>query len=281
MIKSKQIPVTDEKINQTIFSYNNFINVGNNKTSPFYQIYAIIPTPNSLNHLSALLNSIKGIHQSSLLALPLNRVTVILEATNNKTVSFSKKNLIHYLETIENLFAHYSLLPFRFGMVLSPLTLIDLIRSKESELIQNLTFISQKTEFGLKVFWQSPEIRDKQITARMSKNSFFLTSSKNLTTSQQYLIKKVHKHRYIAYREAICEEVAAKIEHSISKLNVIVKHEKNCSDNLLLETYFLLNGKQSDKLRQIILELGNKEKDLQLILTGPWPPFNFINVTLK
>jgi hypothetical protein len=44
---------------------------------------------------------------------------------------------------------------------------------------------------------------------------------------------------------------------------------------MVLNSAFLVDDRRMAEFRQLVTELGGQRPDIQLDLTGPWPPYSF------
>jgi hypothetical protein len=50
---------------------------------------------------------------------------------------------------------------------------------------------------------------------------------------------------------------------------------------LMVDAVFLIDRRNQDELVNTISELQNHFSGLKFVLTGPWPPFSFVDITIK
>ena len=51
-------------------------------------------------------------------------------------------------------------------------------------------------------------------------------------------------------------------------------------DNII-DAVFLLEKDKKEDCINVVNNLQNKYPSLNLMLTGPWPPYNFVDITIK
>ena len=57
--------------------------------------------------------------------------------------------------------------------------------------------------------------------------------------------------------------------------------EKLKSDNLLLNAYYLVEKEKQRDFKEAFERAKNTPGDLNYLFSGPWPPYNFINLSKK
>ena len=55
-----------------------------------------------------------------------------------------------------------------------------------------------------------------------------------------------------------------------------INHQQSTINNQLLSLYFLVPGKSIDPFRRVFRHLHSRMETTKLLLSGPWPPYNFV-----
>jgi hypothetical protein len=248
-----------------------------------YQLlYAIVATPGQSDFLASLLSSIKGVENSTLAMISSNGLTAIVEKTNRNHLVASPENALAFAKVIEVLSWNYSVLPVRYGTVMkSSESVIELLERCNSKFKETLQRIENKEEFSLKVLWDyekgSEKIRQQMKSGVAQKNLPF----EGNTISKTYLLQKLEEHRFEDALLSYVEQLIAEICNLIEQLNPIHKFKKMVSQNLILDAVFLLEKEKKESFTKIIDQLKNQYSDLHFLLTGPWPPYNFVEPNIK
>ena len=58
--------------------------------------------------------------------------------------------------------------------------------------------------------------------------------------------------------------------------NSPINNQQSTINNRLLSLYFLVPGKSIDPFRQVYRRMRRRMKTTKLLLSGPWPPYNFV-----
>ena len=59
------------------------------------------------------------------------------------------------------------------------------------------------------------------------------------------------------------------------------RHNKPIGDKMILNAAFLVSRDQEAAFDKKVKELGARYDKLTFRYTGPWPPYNFVNIRLK
>ncbi len=251
--------------------------------APHMQIlYAIVASPDFPETLTNRLAEIKGIDGAELVAFSHNGLTAVLGETSRKKVSSTTENVLAYARVIEGLFCDTTVLPLRYGTLMdSEGSVIALLEKYGATFKQNLQQLANKEEFSLKVLWdydnESIKIRQQMEIAGRNEQPLFSGNS----TTKAYLLQKVKGHRFENALLEHAEQLTGDICLLVEQFKPIHQFKKMVSKTMILDAVFLLEKGQKEVFVQAIDQLKNQHKDLSFLLTGPWPPYNFIKLNEK
>ena len=243
-------------------------------------IYAILSVKKNPGKLNALLAGIKGLSGVGLYAVSVNKITLAVCDMNKAEIIADKSCAIEYAGIIETLAQQFTLLPVQYGSVMeSTDTIKKMLERNYAEIQQNLLKVENKFEFGLKVFCDSEklmtELEDANETVQKSgseiKNSVF----------REYVNQKLKEHRREEMLLSYVDSIIAEFTRLLTHLNTINKIKKMASAKNIIDAVFLLKKNKKDEMVQAVKDFQSKYPRLNFILTGPWPPYNFVDFTLK
>ncbi|MDZ4204673.1 MAG: GvpL/GvpF family gas vesicle protein [Bacteroidales bacterium] len=247
-------------------------------------IYSILSVKNNHEKLNTLLITMKGISGTDLYAVSLDEISAIVSDIKRTDLIADRSNAIEYAEVIENLAQQFTLLPMRFGSLMESTDAIKKMLGRNyNEIQHNLQKVENKCEFGLKIFCDSEKLKaaltvkseagtktpDKP--AREIKNSMY----------KDYVNQKLKEHRLEELLLSYVESVIAEITGYLVRLNAVSKFKKMTTASTIIDAVFLLKKGRKDELIQLVADLKKQHPGLNFVLTGPWPPYNFVEITIK
>ncbi|MFZ4412730.1 MAG: GvpL/GvpF family gas vesicle protein [Bacteroidales bacterium] len=245
-------------------------------------IYSILSVKNNSEKLAAHLYQMKGISGLDLVAVSYKEVAAVVCNVQSDALIADQSNAVKYAEIIETLATDYTLLPVRFGSTMeSSDQLLQMLERNYTEIQQNLKKLKDKYEFGLKIFCDSEKIKE-ELRAISEKN----TQLKPITGSEPsiykaYMDKKLKEHRLeemlLKHVETIVQDITTQVLH----LNPIHKFKKTTTASNIIDAVFLIKKSQKDEMIHAVMQLQNCYPSLHFMLTGPWPPYNFVEITIK
>lgn len=247
-------------------------------------IYSILSVKRNPEKLNALLVGMKGISGSDLCAVSFDEITAIVSDVKRADLIADRSNAIEYAGVIENLAQQFTVLPMRYGSIMESADSINkMLERNYHEFQQNLQKIENKYEFGLKIFCDSEKLKSE---LRIKSEADTQTPEKRATeiknsVYRDYVDKKLKEHRLEELMLTYVDSVIAKITGYLDRLNTINKFKKMATDTNIIDAVFLLDKERKDALIHVTEDLKNQYPGLNFVLTGPWPPYNFVEIAIK
>lgn len=197
-----------------------------------------------------------------------------------------------YDPTPENVLAHEhvneevmrdgTVLPMSFGTLFrTEADILDLLRSTYDTFDDALAKVENKVEFGLKVLWD----RDQVIDAlhRNHEQIARLNDEIDRNAGGSTYFARMQLGRLI---ETALEERGAwyvrDIYTSLRAVTVASRPNKGVGDRVIMNAAFLVERTGEKALDEQIRLLSRRHGDsLEFRYTGPWPPYNFVNIKLE
>ena len=247
-------------------------------------IYSILYLKRNPEKLNSLLVGMKGISGSDLYAVSFGEITAVVGDAKRADLIADKSNAIEYAGVIETLAQQFTLLPVRFGSVMeSAEAIIKMLEKNYNEIRHNLQKVENKYEFGLKVFCDSKKLKSELRTKSEADTQTPEKSATGIKNSvyKEYIDKKLKEHRLEELMIAYVDSVIAKITGDLDRLNTINKFKKMSSDTNIIDVVFLLDKERKEALIYVTEDFKNQYPGLNFVLTGPWPPYNFVKIAIK
>jgi gas vesicle protein GvpL/GvpF len=211
---------------------------------------------------------------------------------NNLAAVVSDTPIVIYDPTRENVLAHefvnetvmreHTVIPMSFGTVFrSEDDVSELLRSTHQAFSDVLDKMRDKIEFGLKILWEREKVianieRDNDEIRRLKDEISRHTASSTYFARMQL-------GRLI---EGALEEMSGRyvndIHEALKPVAVASRSNKPIGDLMILNAAFLVDRAQESAFDERVKEVSRKYDDLlRFKYSGPWPPYNFVNIKLK
>ena len=200
--------------------------------------------------------------------------------------------IVIYDPTRENVLAHefvnetvmreHTVIPMSFGTVFrSEEDVSELLRSTYDAFSDVLDKMRDKIEFGLKVLWD----REKVI-ANLERDNDEIRRLKDEITrnaaSSTYFARMQLGRLVEAALEDMGNRYVADIHEALKPSAVASRSNKPIGDRMLLNAAFLVERNREREFDERVKDVSRRYEELLTFkYTGPWPPYNFVNIKLK
>jgi len=141
--------------------------------------------------------------------------------------------------------------------------------------------LRDKDEYEIKIL--SVDEKECEYVVDVSKQEsriFETNTGKEITASRQYIIDKYSQYKkelaYQVYVDNLKEKVIAKTRDVICEY----VFKKSISKRIVVDLIFLLEKEKKQQLTDIVQSLEVDYPSNIVVLTGPWPPYNFIQINI-
>lgn len=196
-----------------------------------------------------------------------------------------------YDPTRENVLAHefvnekvmhdFTLIPMSFGTLFrTENDVVELLRSTYDTFDDVLGKIRDKIEFGLKVLWD----RERVVATIEQENAEVRRLRQEIAAGQgDTYFARMELGRHI---EAALEEAGNAYVRDILELlrptAVASRTNKPIGERMIMNAAFLVDRARERDFDEHVKEISRKYDGLlSFKYTGPWPPYNFVNIKLK
>jgi hypothetical protein len=192
----------------------------------------------------------------------------------------TRDNVLAHQRVNETVMQKHTVIPMSFGTVFkTDDDIIELLRSAYDAFIDVLNKMQDKFEFGLKVLWDRDqiirEIEEEDEDIRRLKNE--ISSQKGST----YFARMQYGRLIDAALQARSERYVAEIFHGLRDVSVASRSNKPIGDRMIMNAAFLVGRETEQAFDARVKEIGHRYDKLTFKYTGPWPPYNFVNIRLK
>ncbi|MCX6220869.1 MAG: GvpL/GvpF family gas vesicle protein [Bacteroidia bacterium] len=247
-------------------------------------IYALLSVKKESDRLDSMLIGMQGISGANLYSLPVDEITAVVSDTTRAGLITDSTNAITFAGVIEALSQEFTLLPMRFGSLMeSTGAILKMLERNYPDVQQNLQQVEDMLEFGLKVFCDSEKLRaDLMEKSEIgTKTTVLSTPEVKNSVYRDWVNKKLKEHRLEELLLTHVDSVVAAITEHLSRMNAVCKFKKMLTETTIIDALFLLKKDMKTELMQAVGNLQKQYPGLNFVMTGPWPPYNFVEITIK
>ena len=239
-------------------------------------VYCIIKSERPLRFgplgLGAEPAEVHTVHYRDIAAVVSNTPMVVQDPTRDNVLAHQRVN--------ETVMQQHTVIPMSFGTVFkTDDDIIELLRSAYDAFTDVLSKMLGKFEFGLKVLWD----RD-QIIREIEQEDEDIRRLKGEISSQKgstYFARMQYGRLIDAALQARSERYVTEIFQALRDVSVASRSNKPIGDRMIMNAAFLVTRQAEAAFDARVKEIGLRFDKLTFKYTGPWPPYNFVNIRLK
>jgi hypothetical protein len=212
------------------------------------------------------------VHYRGIAAIVSNTPMVVQDPTKDNVLAHQRVN--------ETVMQHHTVIPMSFGTLFkTDDDIMELLRSAYDAFTDVLNKMQDKFEFGLKVLWDRDqiihEIEEEDEDIRRLKGE--ISSQKGST----YFARMQYGRLIDAALQARSERYVAEIFEGLRDVSVASRSNKPIGDRMIMNAAFLVARNLEHAFDLRVKDIGQRYEKLTFKYTGPWPPYNFVNIRLK
>ncbi|MBA2304281.1 MAG: GvpL/GvpF family gas vesicle protein [Acidobacteria bacterium] len=207
-------------------------------------------------------------------------LAAVVSSTSLVVQDPTRDNVLAHQRVNETVMQQHTVIPMSFGTVFkTDDDIIELLRSAYEAFNDVLNKMEDKFEFGLKVLWDRDqiirEIEEEDEDIRRLKGE--ISSQKGST----YFARMQYGRLIDVALQARSERYVAEIFEALRDVSVASRSNKPIGDRMIMNAAFLVTRDTEEAFDARVKEIGSRYDKLTFKYTGPWPPYNFVNIRLK
>jgi hypothetical protein len=192
----------------------------------------------------------------------------------------TRENVLAHEHVNETVMREHTVIPMSFGTIFKTRDdALELLRSAHDAFDDVLSKMQNKLEFGLKVLWDRDgvisEIEEEDEGIRRLRNE--IASQKGST----YFARMQYGRLLEAALEGRSERYVSGILEQLRTAAIASRINKPLGDKMILNGAFLISRESEGAFDHCIKQVASQHQNLTFKYTGPWPPYNFVNIRLK
>ncbi len=212
------------------------------------------------------------IHYKNLAAVVSDAPLEVLDSTRDNVLAHERVN--------ETVMHDHTVIPMSFGTIFKTHDdIIELLRSAFDAFGDVLNKMQNKLEFGLKVLWDP----DQAVKEVESEDEDIAKLKKEISTQKgpTYFARMQYGRLVDTALQARSERYVSNILNELRDVAVASRINKPIGDKMIMNAAFLISRNQESAFDRKIKDIAGRLDLLTFKYTGPWPPYNFVNIRLK
>jgi hypothetical protein len=207
-------------------------------------------------------------------------IAAVVSETPMEVHDPTRENVLAHERVNEAVMKNHTVIPMSFGTVFKTREdIVELVRSAYDAFRDVLAKMQDKLEFGLKVLWDRDvivrEIENEDEDVRRLKKEI------SSQTGSTYFARMQYGRLVDAALQGRSERYVADIFEQLRDVSVAARANKPIGDKMIMNAAFLVARDREAAFDAKVKQIGARYSQLTFKYTGPWPPYNFVNIRLK
>jgi hypothetical protein len=194
----------------------------------------------------------------------------------------TRENALAHEHVIETVMKAQTIIPMSFGTVFrTDDDIREVLKSIYPSLKDVLKQMANKLEFGLKVTWDRDQIIEELKRQHEDIHRFHQEITRKHLQSTYFARMQLGRMIDKALVERAADYVR-EIYEALRPVCVASRDNKPIGDKMIMNAAFLIHRDKESDFDESVNKIAQKFGDrLNFKYTGPWPPYNFVNIRLK
>jgi hypothetical protein len=202
------------------------------------------------------------------------RLYAVASRFEGESVPVTRQNVLQHEATVRRIFSTTTVLPFRFGTLVTQSALKSYLKTHENALFDRLGHLRDRVEMSVKIIWQNPAEGEEESEAAIpdfdeigAGTAFLMFKRQELLGNERLEEEARELGTWLAdgVKGVICEEL------------VTIEPRQR----LVISASYLVRRSRLADYRSELARLQGERTNLHFLTSGPWPPYTFANIDLE
>jgi hypothetical protein len=221
-----------------------------------------------------------GAEPSDVHTVHFRNLAAVVSDTPREVIDATRENILAHERVNEAVMRSHTVIPMSFGTVFKTGDdIVELLRAAYEAFTDVLQKMQDKLEFGLKVLWDRDQIVRE--IERADENVRRLKDEISSQSGSTYFARMQYGRMVDAALEDYVERYVGAIVNELRPVSTASRSNKPIGEKMIMNAAFLVTREQENAFDAKVKEIGARYESLTFKYTGPWPPYNFVNIRLK
>ena len=207
-------------------------------------------------------------------------IAAVVSDTPLEVYDPTRENVLAHERVNEVVMRDFTVLPMSFSTVFKTSEdIVELLRTAYDAFRDVLGKMRDKVEFGVKVLWE-PDIVIREIE-KDDENLRLLRQEISSQRGSTYFARMQYGRLVDSLLQQRSEQLVNDIFNTLGSVSVASRANKPIGEKMILNAAFLVARDREADFDAKVKEIDARYENLKFKYTGPWPPYNFVNIRLK
>jgi hypothetical protein len=221
-----------------------------------------------------------GADPSEVYTVHFKNLAAVVSDAPLEVLDSTRENVLAHERVNETVMREHTVIPMSFGTIFKTREdIVELLRSAAEAFGDVLNKMQNKLEFGLKVLWD----RDQAIREVENEDEDISRLKKEISGQKgpTYFARMQYGRLIDSALQSRSERYVADILDQLRDVSVASRINKPIGDKMIMNAAFLNARDQETAFDAKVKSIASRFDKLTFKYTGPWPPYNFVNIRLK
>jgi hypothetical protein len=219
--------------------------------------------------LDTLDASVRGIEGAAVRLLKIDDFGVLVSDGEPNSFPLTQESAIAPAKVVGSVLDKTTLLPFRFGTVISEQQLRHYVTTYKPALEKSFAHVRGCVEMDLKIIWQIAKTEQPPEKEEQGPGTAFLEKKRRELLGDE---------RQVALKAELSNLLREDLGSLTRDEHIELRPSKT---GVLAAVFHLVETADVQKYQEKVQEIRNNRPDLKIRLSGPWPPYSFANIELE
>jgi hypothetical protein len=228
----------------------------------WYYVYAIVQGTISLP------DDLRGIANEPLSLLTSRGMSAVVGAELKEPPEPRAALILAHHRLVSKISEYGAALPVQFGSTVRSVERLERVLDEQYETLHDdLSRLAGKVEFGVTILWtQASEDADRGGQA----------STTPAASGAEYMRRRLSEYQREKQLRTQAEMIQESLAAEVSQLAADHQEQVLPREGMPLRASYLVEAKNSDEFRRRIEDFRNRNRELEVVMVGPWPPYSFV-----
>ncbi|MBM3474238.1 MAG: GvpL/GvpF family gas vesicle protein [Armatimonadetes bacterium] len=233
-------------------------------------LYAVTDRP------EAPLPPVRGIEAEELSAIACDAIAAVVSRCARQPMPPTEANVLTHEAVLECLMSDRTVLPARFGCVASDERCArDALVDRYTWCLEALRRLRGRVELGVRILWD-PGTEEGQASTRRPQPPGGRPDGSPPGSGRAYLLARLDEERQWEAQRSRAQALASAVHEPLAELAAESSYRLLVTPRMVLAGAYLVECSRVDDFRRRAQDLAFSRPDLDLLCTGPWPPYSFV-----
>ena len=241
-----------------------------------FVVYSIIDNTVCVVDLAHISNELSHKFNMNFEFAEYKNLSALVSFVKKKDTGTTRDEVLCYASIIDAMAAMCPVLPMRFGSVLDSYNdVLEYLSRNADAFIRSLALISNKDEYSVKVLFSQSYHEDPVGNTSCNDPQPLPDILNGTNLAREYLSNKYKDYLSDKKKHQYTEQVKSYFMSQALAITDYIDFNKSLSPAFIIDAVLLIDKSKKSKLLDIVVNLRAMFPMHNVMLTGPWPAYNF------